>query len=208
MKRLMLVVALSGLLSACAYNVPVGNTPNLNVYSSYADKLPGSYALYVDASSFTKTVKATGVNCSAHTYPLDLRTAFREDTIKTVQQLVENVEVVDQPLSSDVLKQRGMKGQIIVRSDDLNARVQFIPGFWQATSEANVELSASLTVDGDAGRQLGTTGEGVGSAQGQAGACASGAATIGDATEKAVKQLLGQLGERLSNSPRLRGKAN
>jgi hypothetical protein len=203
-----LIAASASLVSACAYNVPVGSAPNLNVYSSYTEKVAGSYALFVDTNSFMKTVKSTGYACSAHTYPLDLRNSFREATVKTVQQLVENVEVVDHPLTSEELKQHNLMGQIIVRSDDLNARVQFVPGFWSASADANVELSASLTVDGHDGRLLGTTGEGAGNAQGEAGMyCGGGATTIGQATEKAVKQLLGQLGERLSNSPRLRGKA-
>ena len=36
--------------SACAYNTPVDVSPAYNVYSNYEDKLPGRYALYVDAT--------------------------------------------------------------------------------------------------------------------------------------------------------------
>jgi hypothetical protein len=199
------LAAASLALGACAYNAPVGVSPNLNVYSSYDEKLPGSYALYVDSELFSQTVRPTGYNCAAHTFPLDMRDTFKQSVTRTIQQLVEEVEVVQSPLSGEALARSGKRGQIVVRADGLNARVQFIPGFWSASSEGNVELTANLSVDGSNGRILGTTAEGSGTAQGDAGLmCGGGANAIAMAAEKATKQLLGQLGERLSNSPRMR----
>ncbi|MDB5437060.1 MAG: hypothetical protein JWR47_3317, partial [Phenylobacterium sp.] len=181
----------------------------LNVYSSYDDKLPGSYALYVDSELFSQTVRPTGYNCAAHTFPLDMRDTFKQSVVKTIQQLVEEVEVVQTPLSGEALARSGKRGQIIVRADGLTARVQFIPGFWRASSEGNVELTANMSVDGANGRILGTTAEGAGTAQGEAGLmCGGGANAVATAAEKATKQLLGQLGERLSNSPRMRAATN
>jgi hypothetical protein len=52
---------------------------------------------------------------------------------------------------------------------------------------------------------LGTTAEGEGTAQGPGGSfCGGGANVMAMAAEKATKRLLGELGERFSNSPRLR----
>lgn len=199
------VIAAAGLLGGCAYNAPVAVTPNLNVYSSYGEKLPGSYALYVDGEAFSQTVRPTGYNCSAHNFPVDMRDSFRQSVVKTMQQLVDEVEVVQNPISADGLVRSGKRGQIIVRADGMTARVQFIPGFWSATSVSSVELTANMSVDGPNGRVLGTTAEGTGTAQGEAGLmCGGGADVVAQAVEKATKQLLGQLGERLSNSPRMR----
>jgi len=204
--RTVFAAVVAGLgLSACAYNAPVSVSPNLNVYSSYAEKLPGSYTLYVSSDGHSRTVKPTGLNCRSHNYPLTLEDVFKQSTIRTIQQLVQNVEVVDSPLSGEALDRAGKTGQIMVRADTMTARIQFIPGFWSSTADANVSLSANLAVDGAEGRLLGTTAEGFGNAQGDAGqACGGGANALGEATEKAMRQLFGQLGERLSNSPRLR----
>jgi hypothetical protein len=195
-------------LAGCAYNAPVAVAPNLNVYSSYGEKLPGRYALLVDGEAFSQTVRPTGYQCSAHSFPLDMKDAFRQSTIQTIRQIVDDVEIVQSPLSADALERAGLRGQIIVRADSMTARIQFIPGFWSATTDSNVDLTANMSVDGPAGRLLGTTAEGTGHGQGEAGAfCGGGATAVAEASEHATKQLLGQLGERLSNSPRLRAVA-
>jgi hypothetical protein len=205
MKKLISMAVVTVLLSACAYNAPVTVSPNLNVYSSYGDKLPGAYALYIEDDEFTQKVHATGYNCSAHSYPIDMTGAFRESTVKTIEQLVEEVDVVQSPMTADEMRRSGKRGQIIVRADSMTARVEFIPGFWSATAEADIDLTAALSVDGPDGRLLGTTAEGEGHAQGGAGVyCGGGAQVMADAAEKATKKLLGEMGERLSNSPRLR----
>jgi hypothetical protein len=201
-----LALAASALLvTGCAYNAPVTVAPNLNVYSSYGEKLPGRYALYVDSEAYSQTVRPTGYQCSAHNFPLDMKDAFKQSVLQTMRQVVDDVEVVQSPLSSEALSRGGLAGQIVVRADSLTARIQFIPGFWSASTDSNVDLSANMSVDGPTGRLLGTSAEGTGHAQGEAGAfCGGGANTVAEASEKASKQLLGQLGERLSNSPRLR----
>ena len=204
--RRMTCIAIVGVaLAGCAYNAPVPVAANLNVYSSYGEKLPGRYALYVETEAFNQTVRPTGYQCAAYHFPVDMKESFRQSVVQTVTQLVDELEVVQSPLSTEALSKAGLKGQIAVRADSMTARIQFIPGFWSSTAESNVELTANLSVDGPTGRVLGTTAEGNGSGQNDAGAfCGGGANAIALASEKATKQLLGQLGERLSNSPRLR----
>ncbi len=198
-------VSIGILLGGCAYQVPVTANPDLNVYSSYSSKLPGTYALYIAADSFSRTVKPTGIQCSVHSYPLDLQMAFKDATVRTVQQLVENVRVVERPVSSDQLAAENLQGMIVIEADTMNATVQFIPGFFSVSATSTVELSANMSVDGINGRLLGTAGDGEGNVEGDGGQfCAGGADVIADASEKAMKKLLGELGERLSNAPRLR----
>jgi hypothetical protein len=168
------------MLSACSYNAAVGVSPNLNVYSSYTDKLPGTYLLYVEGDAFSRVVKPTGLNCSAHSFPLDFRDAFKQSVIQTMQQLVENVQVVDQPVPASDLARRGAKGMIVIRGESLNPRLMFIEGFWSSTPDATVEISSSLTVDAQAGRLLGTTASGQGNSQ-TSGSCGDGARALGTA---------------------------
>lgn len=201
----MVLASLSLAVGACAYQAPVGVNPNLSVYSSYGEKLPGAYALYISTDGFSRDVKPTGLQCSAHHFPINAADGFKQSTVKTIQQLVADLEVVESPLTTDTLRQRGKAGMIVISADSFNPRIQFTPGLWSNTAESTVEISANMAVETPAGRVLGTTAEGSGNAQQNTGSgCGDGAQTLGFATEKAIRQLLGQLGERLSNSPRLR----
>ncbi|MDP3852627.1 hypothetical protein [Phenylobacterium sp.] len=199
------IAAISVSLGGCAYNAPVGVSPNLNVYSSYGEKVPGRFALFVDSEAFNTTVRPTGLNCAAHSFPLDLRQSFEASTVSTMRQLVDEVQVVERPIPATQLAAQGLAGQVTVSAETVTARVQVISGFWSSTADSVVELSAGLLVDSPTSRVLGTTAQGFGNAQQDAGAfCGNTANAIGVATEKAMRQLLGQLGERMSNSERLR----
>ncbi|MGH6950366.1 MAG: hypothetical protein ACREH4_05815 [Vitreimonas sp.] len=180
-------------------------SPNLNVYSSYADRLPGEYLLYVNTSALSTVVRPTGLACAAHSYPLDAQDVFRVSALRTMQQLVENVQLVDRPISGDALVRAGKAGMIIVHAESLSARIIFIEGFFSSTGEGSVDLAASIAVNTPAGRVLGTSAGGDSTQQAPAGsACEGGAEAIGRATEMAMREVLGQLGERMSNSTRLR----
>lgn len=203
MKRILALV-MAGAASACAYSAPVDISPNLNVYSAYVDRLPGHYLLYVDTDALSTTVRPTGMNCSAHSFPLDAREVFRTSAVRTIEQLVESVQIVERPVPvSEVGHARGM---IVVRAESLRARVQFIEGFWAVTGDARVDVTVSATADTqDGGRVFGTTASGDGAEQAPAGsACGGGAVAIGRSTEEAIREVLGQIGERLSNAPRMR----
>lgn len=92
-----------------------------------------------------------------------------------------------------------------MRGEELNGRLRVAPGFWVAGMEAEVELAASITVDGRKGRLLGQTVSGDGHAQGQAGGlCEGGAKVLTESAESAMKEAVGRLGEALVNSPRVR----
>lgn len=193
-------------LCGCAYNASVAVTPNLNVYTSYGDRLPGSYLLHVDADAFMRTVKPSGLTCSAHNYSLDAREAFQHSVLQTVAQLVENVQMVDRPLPADEVARRGARGMILVKAEGMSARLTYIAGFWTSKPEATVDLRASLVVDRPGlGRVLGTTASGDGEGVSPYGGdCGGGSDALGVATERAMEELLGTLGERLANAPRLR----
>ena len=205
MRKLLGVIAIALSAGACAYNTPVAVSPNLNVYVASGEKLPGRYYLWVDGSAFKQTVKATGLACAAHTYPLDVSESFRQSVLGTVSNLVEDVQLVDAPVPVAQVVANGAKGMISVRGEGLTARFVAVAGFWTSTIDANVDMSASIMFDNAGGRLLATTAEGDGNAQSDSGGACEGAATaIGMATEKAMKELLGMLAERMANSEKVR----
>lgn len=203
--RVFFALALCALAAGCQYKAEPLTVATYNVYSSYEGKLPGKYLLYVDGAKLNKPIKPSDFNCSAHTFPLELSSSFAGSVRQTFSNLVTELEIVDQPVDRAQLKARGSRGMIVVRGEDVNARLRVVPGFWVAGMETEVEIAASITVDGPAGRLLGSTVSGNGNAQGDAGfACEGGAQSLTQSAEKAMKETLGRLGEALTNSDRVR----
>ena len=206
MKKTNIAVAvLAALLASCQYKAEPLTVATYNVYSSYEGKLPGKYLLFVDGSKLDKSIKPSDYNCAAHTFPLALSGSFSGSVRQTFTNLVTELEVVQAPVGRDELKSRGARGMIIVKGEDVNARLRVVPGFWVAGMETEVEIAASITVDGQSGRLLGTTVSGDGNGQSDAGlACEGGAKSLTQSAEQAMKETLGRLGEALTNSDRVR----
>jgi hypothetical protein len=200
-----LLVLTAVFITGCAHNAPVNIAPSYDVYSNYDEKLKGDYALYVDSSEMVKVVKAKGVACSAHTFPVDAEKAFAVSVMKTVENLVESVEMVDQPLDREDLVARGLRAQLVVKVKDMDADLVVIPGFWTSQIEADVEITASVEANNYEGRILGSTIEGDGDATADSGAfCDGGTKAIGEATAAAMKETMERLGERLANARKMR----
>ncbi len=192
-------------VTSCSYTARTNINPATNVYSNYADKVPGNFALYVDAEEMSGSFKVQGFNCAAHSYPVDARNAFATSVERTFENLVEKVQSVPRPLDRETMQAQDLTGMIIVEVKDLDVTLSLIPGFWSAEMEADAEVTVGLTVDGPSGRMLGTSIEGDEDVKAPAGmACEGGATAIGKAVEEAMKEALERLGERLSNAPRLR----
>jgi len=206
MKKTNIAVAvLAALLASCQYKAEPLTVATYNVYSSYEGKLPGKYLLFVDGSKLDKSIKPSDYNCAAHTFPLALSGSFSGSVRQTFTNLVTELEVVQAPVGRDELKSRSARGMIIVKGEDVNARLRVVPGFWVAGMETEVEIAASITVDGQSGRLLGTTVSGDGNGQSDAGlACEGGAKSLTQSAEQAMKETLGRLGEALTNSERVR----
>ncbi len=192
-------------LSACQYTAEPPAVGSFNVYSSYEDKLPGKYLLYVDATALNAQVKPSDLNCAAHTFPLQLSSSFTSSTRQTFANLVGDLELVSAPVDRSDLAARGARGMIIVRGEQTIARLRVVPGFWSNGIETDVETVASITVDGRNGRLLGSTVSGRGTAQSDAGAfCEGGSKSLAQSAGDAVRQTLTRLGEAMVNSERVR----
>lgn len=193
-------------LTGCAYQAPVSVSAAYDVYSSYEERVPGRWAIFVDGSDFKDSdVKPSSYQCSAHTYPIDSADAFEKSTVKTFANLVESIERVNSPIPAAQLEQAGFDGQIIIKGQDMDVDLIFIPGFWTMRAEAEVDYEASLSAFMSSGKVLGTTVSAEGEEKGDGGtACDGGADAIGKAAEDGIKRVLRQLGERFSSSSRIR----
>lgn len=192
-------------IPGCSYKVDTPIAPSYDVYSSYTDKVPGRWAVLVDGEQLKGDFKVSGYTCSAHSYPLDASLAFNTSVNKTLENVLENVEDVRSPLSRDQLVMGGYSGLIRVKGEEIDVDLDVVPGFWTAGMKAEVQMVAALAVDGQDGRLLG--GRIASDADDDAeasGACSGGADAISKATEKALRRLMEDLGEKVSNEPRLR----
>ena len=187
-------------LCACTYEVKTTASPALNVYSSYTDKLPGSYALFVQP-------EPNFHECSAFDFPIDARATFKQSATETMKQLVEKLDPVEQPLTAEQLQAGNYRGQIIIKAEEYSPRITFASGFWAGTATSTVDITASLLVDGPAGRLLGTKASESRTADAEAVGCQVGTDVLAKANGKATAAVLDRLAERLSNEPRLRANA-
>lgn len=194
------------LSSACSYQAGVSVSPAYDVYSSYDDKISGNWAVYVNSDEFDlQNIKFRGLTCSAHSYPLDVASSFTPSVVKTIENVFENVELLDQPITASDLQRDGLDGLIIVRAEELDADLDVIAGFWTSDAEADVELTVSVLAEGEKGRLFGTTVSEDGDFTAEMGGfCEGGSDALGQAAENALEKVLERLAERVANSPRLR----
>ena len=205
MRQGLFVGFLSVCLASCTYQAQVQDTPSFSVMSNYGDQVAGLWLLYVDARPLERPIKPTTFACSAHKFPISVAGPFATSVRQTLDNVVDQIEVVQGPVTRDQLAARGAKGFIVVRGEEVRAKLEVKPGFWAAGMDSSATVIASLAVEGKQGRLLGTTVEGAGIATADAGAvCEGGAKALADAVGQGMGDTMRKLGEAVSNSERVR----
>ena len=208
MIRLMLIPLGALALSACTYQSVVQVAPAFDVYTSYNDVIPGDWYLYVDTDDLKiENVRFAGFHCSAHTYPLDMSETFSQSAVRTVNNIVENVMLVDNPIPQAQIERDGYAGQIMLIGEEIDADFILHQGFWTSNVEAQVDLTLAIVVDGQGDRLLGTIVSGDAEVTRDAGQfCGGAAVALGEAASEAVHDTLQRAAERIGNAPRIREK--
>lgn len=204
--RLFIATLATLVLTGCAYQSSVQVAPAFDVYSSYEDIIPGDWYVSVNADEFGQSdVRFSGFSCSAHTYPLDISQTFTQSALRTIDNIVENVTLVDNPVPQEQIERSGYAGQILLRGEEIDADLRYHPGFWSSDAEAEVDITLTVLVNGQNGRLLGTTVSGDAENTHNAGSfCGGGADALGEAAQEAVRNALQRVAEAISNSPRIR----
>lgn len=210
MRGFLISIALASALGGCAYKAQPIAAGSYDVVTSYSQKLPGKYLLYVASDQLDTVVRPNQFACSAHSFPIEAATGFKGSVRGTLANLVESIEDVSGPVPLDRLKAHNARGLIVVRAENLDGRLRVEPGFWSANMATEVRITAAVTVDGGGGRLYGSTFEGLGKGDAGSGfACEGGAASMRDSAEKALKEVVRKIGEGIANSERVRsGKAS
>ena len=203
------VILIGVTLAGCAYKADPIAAPSYNVVTSFSSKVPGKWLLAVDATALNQTIKPSGMACSAHNFPLELSDAFKTSVAQTLKNVFEQVEDIPTPIPGDQAQRRGAQGVIVIRGEEVRGRLDVQPGFWQANMKTEVVIVASTYVDGPLGRIFGTTVEGHGIADAEAGLmCDGGAKSLVHASSIAMRDAVRKLAEATGNSERLRAVEN
>jgi hypothetical protein len=203
--RAAIVLASALTLAGCAYKAAPLDAPSYNVVTSFSEKVHGKWLLAVDAEALNQVVKPSTFACAAHTFPLQLSAVYVTSVSETLRNVFDQIEPVPAPIPGDQATKRGAKGIIVVHGEEVRPRLDIQPGFWSANMKTQVVVVASVYVDGPKGRIFGTTVEGQGTADAEAGMmCEGGAKSLTDASSTAIRDSVRKIAEGLGNSDRVR----
>lgn len=194
------VVAVAGGLAGCTYSVEPQTSEPAPVFTAYTDKVPGKWALLIDASHATAALQAEGLRCSQFDYPLDLTKSFVQTTAAAFKGVAEDVRIVDHPLSRSEFASQAYTGVITVRVDSLRATVK-VEGMFDATATADTEIDGTILVVKGGQRMVDTGETATGTSQRDAGlTCGGSADAVSAASNDAVQDVVRKLAEQFANS--------
>lgn len=202
---LVLVMALG---AGCSYKTPVNTVHGVNVYSSYEDKIPGRFALIINAdrSLFDKTISSTSFTCSAHKFPISLTDSFISSIKQANEAIFESTFERSTMPTVEEMQKDNLSGYIFITSKLFEPRLQFIPGFWSTTATATTDIGFDYNIrDRNNNLLLNGSISGNRTSDGDAGnACGGGSNVLAESISKSLRDALERYGERVSNSPKLR----
>lgn len=205
MKKFVFALSAAILMAGCAYKAAPVDAPSYNVVTSFSEKVHGKWLLAVSTEPLNQNVKPSTFVCSAHTFPLQLSGAYATSVKETLSNVFDQIELLPSPIPGDQARKRGARGMIVVRGEEVRPRLDIQPGFWSANMRTQVLIVASVYVDGPNGRVFGTTVEGQGVADAEAGMmCEGGAKSLTDAASIAIRDSVRKIAEATGNSDRVR----
>lgn len=205
MRMLAAIVLCGAGLAACQSQAPVPVATEFAAYAAYDDAIPGTFALYLEASELSGRVRMRSDACAPQRFRLDGAASFEQSAVSTLRNLLSEVDLVAAPLRADELTAQGYTGQIIIEVHTAQAEMTAVASFMALDLDADVDITASMDVFGPDGRVLRSSADGHGRVSDSAGLlCSNGAAVIADAASEAYGALLRRLGEDLYNSDEVR----
>lgn len=197
-------VALAAGLAGCSYPVepatPLAPTP----FNAYTDKVPGKWALLIDADKTGTTLAAVGLRCSQFDYPINLQKSFSAAAEAAFRSVTEDVRLSDHELSKAEIVSQGYSGAIVVRVTDFSAKLA-TEGAIEARAEADTEIAGTILVLKNNTRTLDASATARGEAQSDAGlACGGVGDAVAAASNQAVRDLARKLAEQFANSHDIR----
>lgn len=171
-------------------------TPVANLVTTSASKIPGNWVAQVDASRFIASIKSSTPQCSVYDYPLNAGPGFEASVRATLPSVFQNIEVSGGRGSG--------RNVVIISSESLDSQLRGTARLFDTSFTAEVNLSASVAVEGSSGRLFGRSFSGRGLGSANSNGCDGGGQALRSAAEQAQRDLLRKVAEELSNSERVR----
>jgi hypothetical protein len=198
------VVALTAGVAACTYPVETPPAEAVRVLTAYTNRVPGKWALIVDASKASTTLEDAGTRCSQSDYPLDLSRVFTQTADATFKTVADDVQVSDHALSKSDLASGGYAGVIIVSVSGLRANLK-TDGVVEARAAAKTEIDGAILVVKDGERMVESRQSGQGDAERDTHIDCTGAGeAVAAASDTAIQDVVGKLAEQFANSHAIR----
>ena len=201
------VIALVICLGGCAYAVKPVSMPAVNIYSSYDDKIPGTWFIVPDKDiqDIDREISPSSYLCSAHTYPVQIGSALAISVTRTMRAIFENTIIRNSLPTRAELVDSGARGAVRIKLETFEPRVRCQAGFWSGTCTASADIEFGVIVSGQNGRLFASSAGDSVTVDGDAGGACEGAADVlAESISRSAKEALERMAERLSNTPKLR----
>jgi len=195
------------MFSGCAYNIKPVAMPALNIYSSYDERIPGTWVVVIDdsAKNVVREIRASTWACSGPKYPINVGDSIATSIKRTMDSIFENVIERAYTPSYDELQQIDAKGTVLVKMDRFEPRLRCSVVFWSGSCTASTDIEFGVIVRGQQGKLFATSVGDSATTDGDSGSFCGGAASVlSESISKSVREALERMGERLSNCPKLR----
>lgn len=188
------------LITGCAHRIEPTAVSSVNVYSTRDAKIQGKYNLVIDDNikSLSKDVKMSSHACSAHTYPMVVGEALSQSIRNATRSAFDEANETNS--TGSVIA--GFSGSVIYRLEDFQTRLSCSAGFWTLNCSATTDIGLNVLVKDSTGKVIVNTAANASrSADGEAGSmCDKAGDLVGQSFNKATKDVLERLLERVSNS--------
>lgn len=140
--RLAALGLIAGVLAGCSAPVKVA-APRTGVYET---KVPGNYAVMLQAGAWHKGVESKGFTCSAWTFETNFDDAYKVAAEEAFRGGFEKVDFTPVELTPDEVAAKGYDAQIILYQGGLDAQFVIREDFFSASMIAEVGMDGVVAV--------------------------------------------------------------
>ena len=199
------ILAVVIFVTGCTHKVVGPSATAVKVRSSYANKIPGNWAIIIDEGStvFSRDIQVSSTECSLHNAAFSSGDSIQISLASAVKNIFENSTLRKTNPTIDDMKMDRLAGYVLISIDHFLHRIECHSGFWSVKCRAESEIVLGIDIRGHSGEKLlGTTAGGRGYTEG--GTCEDIGKLSGEAYRRALTNSLEEMIEKVSNSKRLR----
>lgn len=191
------------LVAGCSWNA-LNSKPSIApvhvAFTDFAKPHPGKYLLHVSGVGFDQNVLVGGLVCTSHEFPLQIAHSFDESVKKSLDNMLEKVEIVPAAMTGTQIKAAKARALIVITADKLSGHLLVSPGFLTKESKAKVQISARVQVIKPKGMLLDEHVSSEDTASHTIGRCLDAHKPVSAAASKALNQLVERIGNAILKS--------